>query len=90
MSHRKEIEKAAQNFARAAKSLKPAGSSFCVLMWGPDESGQQWMTYAHDTSPLSGPSNQGTRRLNLAKQLREIADVIEQGADLPPGVAGHG
>ncbi len=90
MSHRKEIEKSAQDIARAAKLLKPAGSSFCVLMWGPDEYGHQWGTYAHDTSPASGPDDRGSSRLNLAKELRKIADIIEARADLPPGVAGHG
>lgn len=90
MSHRKDIEKSAQNIARAAKSLKPAGSSFCVLMWGPDESGQQWVTYVHDTAPASGPDGRSASRLNLANELRAIADTIERRADLPPGVAGHG
>lgn len=90
MSQRKSIEQSARDIATAAKSLKPEGSAFCVLLWGPDESGQQWMTYVHDVAPPTGPADRGTCRRTLAQSLREFAAIIEARADLPPGVAGHG
>ena len=90
MSNRRQIETAAQNIARSAKALKPTGSCFCVLMWGPDESGQQWRTYVHDVAPVAGPETRASSRRTLAAELRVMADLIESRADLPPGVSGHG
>jgi hypothetical protein len=90
LSHRKAIEKSARNIAAAAKALKPAGSAFCVLMWGADEGGQQWRTYVHDVAPAIGPDGRPDCRRALAKELRLMADMIEARADVPPGVAGHG
>jgi hypothetical protein len=90
MNHRKRIEESARHIATAAKALKPAGSAFCVLMWGPDESGEQWMTYVHDVAPSSGHDDRGSCRRVLAASLRDFADIIESRADLTPGVVGHG
>lgn len=76
--------------ARAAKALTPIDCSFCVLMWGPDESGQQWRTYVHNTGPVAGPDGVPDRRRLLAMELRTMADLIEQRADVPPGTVGRG
>lgn len=90
VSERKKIESAARAIAHAAKALKTPGSSFCVVLWGPDENGQQWHTYVHDTAPAAGPDDTAACRRNLAAQLRALADTIESRTDVPPGVAGRG
>lgn len=90
MNERRSIEQSARDIATAAKAMKPEGSAFCVLLWGPDVSGQQWMTYVHDAAPTGGPSDRSACRRVLAQSLREFAAIIESRADLPPGVAGHG
>lgn len=90
MSSRGKIEQAARDIAVAAKALKPEGSAFCVLIWGPDENGQQWRTYVHDVAPMGGSDSRHDCRLALARELRDAADMIESRSDVPPGVMGRG
>ncbi|QQS08654.1 MAG: hypothetical protein IPK69_11795 [Phycisphaerales bacterium] len=93
MSTRKRIELAAQqvaHFTNAAIDHHAPGSAFCVLMWGADEGGTQWRTHVSNTAPIEGPDDTRSRRLALARELRQFADTIENNEDVPPGVVGRG
>lgn len=90
MSARKKVEESARMIAHCAGAMTPKGSAYCVLMWGPDEKGQQWRTYVHNVAPVVGPDKTPDCRRVLAKELRTMADLIEARADVPPGVVGMG
>lgn len=90
MSNRTDIEKTARQLANVAKAISPPGSAFAIVMWGPDESGQQWFTYTHNVAPVTGPDGIPDCRRHLAEQLRVAAHIIETRADVPPGFQGRG
>ena len=82
---RRDLEKTSRQISGLVQAMVQKDCSFCLLMWGPVERGEQWTTWSSNAAPV-GNSKAATSecRKALANQLRMFADAVEACADQPP------